>query len=252
MPPALQQNDIPQSETFIKKPAARRKSKRKSEEPELNSLEDEETTPRRATRRKISIHPKPSVSPEKQAVSVDDEHMEVEKQKQDIQIVAHEPTKISLPFADTPIIRRNKAMRKGNNEARRSSLGMRGRRASSLIDSGTSNALPHDQVETADFYKHIESTLLEPRRMRQLLMWCGARALGSKPSFAIDDSEVRLAAWQIQQELLKDFASKTELSDWFSRVCFDRSSRLLPKLTMFAGGISSSAQDIETEPSKCC
>jgi kinetochore protein Mis13/DSN1 len=45
-------------------------------------------------------------------------------------------TKIALPFADTPIIRRNKEMRKGE---RRSSLGMRGRRASSLIDSGTSN-----------------------------------------------------------------------------------------------------------------
>ena len=48
-------------------------------------------------------------------------------------------TKIALPFADTPIIRRNKEMRKGSDGSRRSSLGMRGRRASSLIDSGTSN-----------------------------------------------------------------------------------------------------------------
>lgn len=49
---------------------------------------------------------------------------------------------ISLPLADTPVIQRNREMRgkksvKGNN--RRSSLGMRGRRASSLIDSGASN-----------------------------------------------------------------------------------------------------------------
>lgn len=44
-------------------------------------------------------------------------------------------TKIALPFADTPIIRRNKEMR----DNRRSSLGMRGRRASSLIDGGKSN-----------------------------------------------------------------------------------------------------------------
>ena len=51
------------------------------------------------------------------------------------------PKKIALPFADTPIIRRNKEMRKGNSDEghRRSSTGMRGRRASSLIDSGTSN-----------------------------------------------------------------------------------------------------------------
>ena len=49
-------------------------------------------------------------------------------------------TKIALPFADTPIIRRNKEMRKGAETGhRRSSLGNRGRRASSLIDSGKSN-----------------------------------------------------------------------------------------------------------------
>ena len=47
-------------------------------------------------------------------------------------------TKIALPFADTPIIRRNKEMRKTNG-SRRSSLGMRGRRASSLIDTGRSD-----------------------------------------------------------------------------------------------------------------
>ena len=49
-------------------------------------------------------------------------------------------TKIALPFADTPIIRRNKEMRKGTGDGtRRRSLGMRGLIASSLIDSGKSN-----------------------------------------------------------------------------------------------------------------
>ena len=49
-------------------------------------------------------------------------------------------TKIALPFADTPIIRRNQEMRRGTiGGSRRSSLGMRGRRASSLIDAGKSN-----------------------------------------------------------------------------------------------------------------
>lgn len=51
------------------------------------------------------------------------------------QEISCDATKIALPFADTPIIRRNKEMR----DNRRSSLGMRGRRASSLIDSGKSN-----------------------------------------------------------------------------------------------------------------
>jgi kinetochore protein Mis13/DSN1 len=49
-------------------------------------------------------------------------------------------TKIMLPFADTPVITRNKEMRKASKDGhRRSSTGLRGRRASSLIDSGLSN-----------------------------------------------------------------------------------------------------------------
>ncbi|MCJ1398088.1 hypothetical protein MMC11_001285 [Xylographa trunciseda] len=127
-------------------------------------------------------------------------------------------TKIALPFADTPIIRRNKEMRKGAGDGnRRSSLGMRGRRASSLIDGGKSNALPHDEVESSEFYKHVESGLPEPRRMRQLLTWCGTRALGDKPSFAVEDSHAKLAAREIQQQLLKDFSTRSEMSDWFDR-----------------------------------
>lgn len=128
---------------------------------------------------------------------------------------SRDATKIALPFADTPVIRRNKEMRKGADTGhRRSSLGMRGRRASSLIDGGKSNgrrwisdivedwgpvadgreALPHDEVDIAEFYKHIESDgLPEPRRMKQLLTWCGTRALGEKPGFSSEDSNARLA-----------------------------------------------------------
>jgi len=53
----------------------------------------------------------------------------------------HSATKIALPFADTPVIKRNKAMRegKGGKSERRSSLSLRGRRASSLIETGNSN-----------------------------------------------------------------------------------------------------------------
>ncbi|SLM36694.1 mis12-mtw1 family protein [Lasallia pustulata] len=133
--------------------------------------------------------------------------------------VPRDATKIALPFADTPIIRRNKEMRKGADTGRRrSSMSNRGRRASSLIDTGKSNALPHDEVESSEFYKHIESDgLPEPRRMRQLLTWCGTRALGEKPSFSSEDSHARLAAREIQQQLLKDFSSRSEMSDWFSR-----------------------------------
>lgn len=125
-------------------------------------------------------------------------------------------TKVALPAADTPVIQRNKELRGAKSAKggrRRSSLGMRGRRASSLIDSGASNgteiskpceerqsltlliALPHREVGTAEFFKHIaDDGLPEPRRMRQLLIWCATRALGNKPSGShSEDQSTRLA-----------------------------------------------------------
>ena len=96
-------------------------------------------------------------------------------------------------------------------------------------------AMPHDEVETSEFYKHIESEgLSEPRRMKQLLTWCATRALGEKPLFSAEDSNARLAgmlvsivhehwvdnraAREIQNQLLKAFSKRSELSDWFNRV----------------------------------
>lgn len=126
-------------------------------------------------------------------------------------------TVISLPFSDTPIINRNKELRKKGNVTRRSSLGMRGRRASSLIENGHS-AIPHREVESSEFYKHIEAGgLSEPRRMKQLLTWTGERALGDKPLHGDPDSAAHLAARVIKESLLRDFGSKSEFSDWFSR-----------------------------------
>ena len=98
--------------------------------------------------------------------------------------------RITLPVSDTPVINRNKEMRKKGGGSRRSSLGMRGRRASSLIDSGHS-AIPHHQVSTSEFYKHISADgLSEPRRMMQRLTWCGERALLAKPLHGSADAPV--------------------------------------------------------------
>lgn len=96
--------------------------------------------------------------------------------------------KIALPMSDTPIINRNKEMRKKGGGTRRSSLGSRGRRASSLIESGQT-ALPHRDVNATEFYKHIASEgLPEPRRMKQLLTWCGERSLIEKPPHGTPNS----------------------------------------------------------------
>ncbi|KAK1836265.1 Mis12-Mtw1 protein family-domain-containing protein [Podospora conica] len=132
---------------------------------------------------------------------------------------SYESQQIALPFSDTPIINRNKELRKkgGASGSRRSSLGMRGRRASSLIDNGH-NALPHREVDPSEFYKHIEAEgLSEPRRMKQLLIWCGERSLSEKPPHGSHGSSAVLGARAIQDQLLKDFGSRSEFSDWFSR-----------------------------------
>ncbi|KAK4971504.1 hypothetical protein LTR42_007232 [Elasticomyces elasticus] len=211
--------------------------------------------------------------------------------------------RIALPFQDTPVIRRNKEMRKGDsNDHRRSSSGMRGQRASSLMDEGRGNgtyapvilsatsnltpllaaevlgehdrsnsngqgemlssgvqqvtpetsdstspvdhqtvqttqnalandlrlddtALPHTEVPTAEFFKHISADITEPRRMRCLLGWCGTRALPPKPEAPKDSSslvegrefQALQAARVIQAELSQDLVAKGMLSDWFSR-----------------------------------
>ncbi|KAI5369862.1 Putative kinetochore-associated protein Dsn1/Mis13 [Septoria linicola] len=132
---------------------------------------------------------------------------------------------IALPFADTPIQRRNKEMRKTSAEGhRRSSTGMRGKRASSVIDEGRGNALPHAEVPATEFYKHISADITEPRRMRSLLGWCGTRLLPSKPhpplrdtSSALAEFQAQQAAHAIQEELSQSLMMNGTLSDWFSR-----------------------------------
>lgn len=177
-----------------------------------------------------------SLRPEEDAVDLLGGKSQAKKKRKSVEKSiesSHESTKIALPFSDTPVANRNKELRKrGGSIGRRSSLGLRGRRASSLIDHGHS-AIPHREVDPAEFYKHIEEGLMESRRMKQLLTWCGERALGEKPSHNIEDSAARLAgkdseiSWKydllnvlarhIQEELLKDFSTKSELFDWFNR-----------------------------------
>ena len=113
-------------------------------------------------------------------------------------------------------------------------------------------ALPHSEVEVADFYKHIESEgLPEPRRMRQLLTWCATRAMGEQPRTSphanpeYDEQSARLAGehWSasskcsslttstarvIQEELLKDFANRSEMCDWFGREDAQKPEEPLP------------------------
>ncbi|KAK1995477.1 hypothetical protein LX36DRAFT_659624 [Colletotrichum falcatum] len=220
----------PKAATSSRPRTRRTASLQPAEEDELEFVAPKRAT-RRSTRNSTGKAEKPKERPQKEKplnrpapVPEEDDDVEtvtpMEVERQRTPRVMDEPVeseKIALPVSDTPVINRNKEMRKKGGGNRRSSTGMRGRRASSLIESGH-NAIPHREVETAEFYKHIESEgLMEPRRMKQLLTWCGERALLEKPPHGQTDSNTILGARYIQEQLLKDFSTKSEFSDWFSR-----------------------------------
>ena len=55
--------------------------------------------------------------------------------------------------------------------------------------------------------------------MKPLLTWCGTRALGEKPpSVKGEDQHLVLAAREIQSQLLRDFSTRSSLSNCFARM----------------------------------
>lgn len=145
------------------------------------SFEEQQAPPRTNGSSTTQVRTKKASKPKAPPPVIQEEEGDASMAESPVHETALGPTRIALPMSDTPIINRNKEMRKkGANGSRRSSLGSRGRRASSLIENGQA-AIPHSEVSASAFYKHIEADLLEPRRMKQLLIWCGERALSAKP-----------------------------------------------------------------------
>ena len=119
------------------KPA--RRSKRLSNEHEPA---DPAPSPLKPSHAKSHANTERSPSPEKaRPITIE------KKRKRGVNGVEEEEKimRITLPFQDTPVIRRNKEMRKGGDDGghRRSSSGMRGRRVSSMMDEGRGNGTYH-------------------------------------------------------------------------------------------------------------
>ncbi len=116
-------------------PLKRRRSARLSGEKDKDRTEEKGEAPK-PSRPKRAEAPAPQPPAGKGSPEAGAGGLQVGKKSRD-------GTKIALPFADTPVMRRNKEMRekgkRAGSGARRSSAGMRGRRASSLIESGQSN-----------------------------------------------------------------------------------------------------------------
>lgn len=120
---------------------------------------------------------------------------------------------VELPVSDTPIIEKNRDLR----QRRRSSLGHRGKRASSIIANGLI-ALPHPSISHESFFKHISEDLPEPLRMKQLLVWCAKRALDEqKTNGSGKDARAISLARMIEEEILSDLIENKLSASWYHR-----------------------------------
>ncbi|ODQ79917.1 hypothetical protein BABINDRAFT_161584 [Babjeviella inositovora NRRL Y-12698] len=128
---------------------------------------------------------------------------------------------MSLPLTESPIQRRNKTLRSGQ---RRASLGNRGKRVSSIGNGFV--ATPHQDVATGDYFKHLDSSLPEPHRMKQLLTWCFRKVLENdanaesreqKMNKTNDETTAANIAKVIKDELIHDLINGKISASWYSR-----------------------------------
>lgn len=134
----------------------------------------------------------------------------------------HESIQVILPVSDSPINRRNKEFR-GD---RRTSLGNRGKRVSSIGNGFV--AVPHDDVAVEEFYKHFDQSMPEPHRMRQLLIWCGKRVLSKEKKPKKRNLTAINIAKVIKQELIKDLTMGKLNTSWWNREEVKKEIKLVP------------------------
>ncbi|KAJ1559190.1 hypothetical protein HK405_011660, partial [Cladochytrium tenue] len=146
----------------------------------------------------------------------------------------------TVPVAvdETPMIQRNRAMRgepsmrtgigasigeddSGSNPSpasppnrrasrRRSSIGMRGKRAST---SSSGLALP-----ASEFYRHIDAEQSDPVRMRQLLIWCAHRAKASMSSdITSQGPDIAKQIIKMQDAVIAGLVNKQINTSWYHR-----------------------------------
>lgn len=99
----------------------------------------------------------------------------------------------------------------------RSSYTNRGKRVLSIGNGFV--AKPHEDMSERDYYKVVDSTLPEPSRMRQLLVWCFKKKLQQdKESEAAGETyTAKGIAKVIQTELLDELVAGKISTSWYSK-----------------------------------
>ncbi|KAF9152522.1 hypothetical protein BG015_005123 [Linnemannia schmuckeri] len=130
-------------------------------------------------------------------------------------------TDVVIPMRETPTINKNKDLRSAN---RRSSLTMRGKRASSIGNGFT--ALPHPSVDPKTFFRHISADDPAPIRMKQLMAWCARISIDKQRSKS--QTALRIAKG-VEEEVLSMLISGQLSVSWYSRPLDKDPIRTAPK-----------------------
>ncbi|KAG0274276.1 hypothetical protein BGZ95_009939 [Linnemannia exigua] len=130
-------------------------------------------------------------------------------------------TDVVIPMRETPTINKNKDLRSAN---RRSSLTMRGKRASSIGNGFT--ALPHPSVDPRTFFRHISADDPAPIRMKQLMAWCSRIAIDSQRGKSQTALQI---AKEVEEEVLSMLIAGQLSVSWYSRPLDKDPIRTAPK-----------------------
>lgn len=139
---------------------------------------------------------------------------------------------LPLHPSESPVQKRNAKMRSG---PRRGLLLNRGKRLLSVGNGFV--AVPHANVPPQHFHKHLDASLPDPHRMRQLLVWCFRRVLDNEqndpnhmPLLAVDASTASGIARQVKQELVADLVAGTISTSWYNRDDETTGSPVMPEV----------------------
>ncbi|CAJ0845852.1 551_t:CDS:2, partial [Entrophospora sp. SA101] len=103
----------------------------------------------------------------------------------------------TLPYESLEFVRPRDSLEKN----RRTSEKRGKRRASSVRDGFLVE--PHPDIKTEDFYRHIQPELPNPVRLKQLLMWCAQRTLGTQKH---ENEKVLNIVKKVQKDVIRDLS----------------------------------------------
>lgn len=129
--------------------------------------------------------------------------------------------KMNLEDSDTARTRNQKAPN-GKNK-RRASYHNRGKRVLSIGNGFV--GVPHEDVPTSDYYKLLDTSLPEPHRMKQLLIWSFKKKLDQEEKLSrsksksetTEDQTIINIAKVIKEEVLRDLIEGQISISWYNR-----------------------------------